>query len=131
MENNYSYTEYPYGQFPNKFTKNGQKKYFDEISSAREEPTKVATTEIKSTPQTSQNNLNISSLIPLIKLMGNKKSMSTTDMLSMFLPLLGGENSAQISEIMQLMKSDNSQAEEVAEDLTVSSMKIDEYKRVN
>ena len=124
--------EYPYGEFPIKFTKLGQEKYFQELNKKHEQP--VTTTTI--TPQANtqqdsqQTNFDISKFIPMIKLMSNKKSMSSTDMLQMFLPLLGGSNMGNITELMSLLNN-KSQNDELVEDIELSNTtKIDDYIRV-
>lgn len=123
--------EYPYGQFPLKNTKIGQKQYFNEIQAQNQKVTVESfdVPEIKESAQ-QNNNMDISKLLPLIKMMGNKKSISSTDMLQMFLPLIGG-NMSGLSEILSLMNDSKSQPEYVEEDiLPTNSIKIDEYKRV-
>ena len=123
--------EYPYGQFPLKNTKIGQKQYFNEIQAQNQKVTAESfdVPEIKESAQ-QNNNMDISKLLPLIKMMGNKKSISSTDMLQMFLPLIGG-NMSGLSEILSLMNDSKSQPEYVEEDiLPTNSIKIDEYKRV-
>jgi len=104
MERNFEY-EYPYGKFPTKFTKNGQQKYFEELTSGHE---KITTQEYSQpdSPQShqaehpTQSTFDISKLLPLLKLMNNKKNMSSSDILSLMLPLLGGGDSSQIADIM-------------------------------
>ena len=100
MERNFEY-EYPYGKFPTKFTKNGQQKYFEKLTSEEE---KITTQEYsndippqnnQSAPST-QNTFDMSKLLPLLKLMNNKKSMSSSDILSLMLPMLGGGDSSQL-----------------------------------
>ena len=125
-------TEYPYGEFPIKFTKLGQEKYFQELNKKHEQP--VTTTTITPQPNTQQGsqqaNFDISKFIPMIKLMSNKKSMSSTDMLQMFLPLLGGSNMGNITELMSLLNN-KSQNDELVEDIEISNTtKIDDYIRV-
>ena len=84
-------SEYPYGQFPTKFTKSGQEKYFEELTTKHEQVSTLNTvSQQSSTPQSS--NFDISKLLPLIKMMNDKKSISSSDMLQMFLPLIGGGN---------------------------------------
>ena len=122
-----SFNEYPYGQFPTKFTKTGQKQYFEELTNTEQ---KINTLNV-APPEPQQNNsFDISKLLPLIKMMSDKKSMSSTDMLSLFIPLLGGGGN-NISELMSLMNSSKSTTEEVEEDISpTDTMRIDEYKRV-
>lgn len=116
--------EYPYGQFPTKFTKNGQKKYFEEIK----EEQKIQTMSTETPQQTPpQNQFDFGKLLPLLKLMGDKKSISNTDMLKMFIPMLGGDSN--MSELLSLM-SPTKQDEQV-EDLTLSdTISTDGYTRV-
>ena len=132
----YNMSEYPYGQFPTKFTKRGQEKYFEELTQGE----KVTTLNISPEPQQNQqnnntqgqptNNFDISKLLPLIKMMGDKKSISSSDMLQMFLPLLGGGNMSGISEIMGMLNKDKP-TEEIVEDIVADSIKIDDYKRID
>ena len=154
MERNLQ-SEYPYGQFPSKFTKSGQKQYFEQLTNTSQkvenlnfEPNTLRSSNNNSSLQnynsqhnssnnaqygnqnTNQNNnFDFSKLLPLIKMMNDKKSMSSTDMLSMFLPMLGGGNISGLSEIMNLMNKDKA-TEEKEEDIIISNIKIDDYKRV-
>ena len=121
--------DYPYGQFPTKFTKMGQQKYFEQLNKEQNEPVSVMNTSEQPQQTEVQNNFDISKLLPLLKLMGDKKSMTTSDMLSMFLPMLGG-NTSQLGDIMQLLNKDN-QVKEVEEDILPPSPKISEYKRID
>lgn len=126
--------EYPYGQFPSKYTKLGQQKYFEQLTNS--EDSKVSSMNFTPEPQqpqqqANQNSLDISKLLPLLKIMGNKKNMSQTDMLQLFLPLIGGSNSSQIADMMQLLNSDTKPQEEQEEDIEISpTPRIDDYKRI-
>lgn len=127
-----SFSEYPYGQFPTKFTKHGQKEYFEQLNTEQKIST-MNTSPPSSQSQPVQNNsFDIAKLLPLLKMMGDKKSMSSTDMLQMFLPLLGGGNTNNISEIMSLINpSKSNHYEDMAEDIIPpTAIKIDDYKRV-
>jgi len=120
--------EYPYGKFPYKHTKNGQKQYFESI---KEREQVVVTESINNTRGTYEqnNSFDISKLLPLIKLMGNKKNISSTDMLQFVLPLMGG-NMSQMTELINLFNKDSTN-DEVAEDIeTMSSTPIDKYERI-
>lgn len=134
MERNLN-EEYPYGKFPTKYTKNGQQKYFEELTSSVHEiqvDTLSAPQPIQNQDsQYNQNNsFDISKLLPLIKMMSGKKNMSNNDILQMMIPLLGGGNASQISDIMQLFNKEQP-SEEIVEDLEKSStMNIDDYKKV-
>ena len=128
----HSSAEYPYGEFPIKFTKTGQEKYLQELNKNQYEQY-VNTASIDRQENTQQNNqqntFDIAKLIPIIKLMSDKKSMSSTDMLQMFLPLLGGGNMGNITELMSLFNKN--QNDEIAEDIDLpNTIKIDEYIRV-
>ena len=124
--------EYPYGNFPHKYTKNGQKQYFEALTQGDEQM--VATESISASnsqvqPDNSNNTLEISKLLPLIKLMGNKKNISSSDMLQLVLPLMGG-NMSQMTEILNLFNKE-SVNDEVAEDIIISSSTpIDKYERI-
>lgn len=129
MEHKFTH-EYPYGQFPFKNTKIGQKQYFEEIQSQNRNVTVEAIEPPPQQESPQENNIDISKLLPLIKMMSNKKSISSTDMLRLFLPLLGG-NSNGISEILSLMSESKSTNEYIEEDIPPNNLiRIDEYKRV-
>lgn len=130
MERNFEY-EYPYGKFPTKFTKSGQQKYFEELTNGDRISTQsYSQPDPAPAAETQQNSFDISKLLPLLKLMGNKKGMNSTDMLKVMLPLLGG-NDSQLSDLMSLFYSPQKD-EEKEEDIEISSSpKIDEYVRVD
>lgn len=137
--NNQNISEYPYGQFPTKFTKHGQQQYFEEltknqnVSMFNTDYEQQANSKIQSEQnnQTQQNSsFDFSKLLPLIKMMGDKKSISSTDMLQMLLPLIGGGNMSGISEIMNIFNKDKP-VEEIEEDVIIDGIKIDDYKRVD
>ena len=127
--------EYPYGKFPTKFTKNGQQKYFEQLTNGVEEERIVNTQQTTNSSEqninsNTQNGFEISKLLPLLKLMGSKKNINSTDMLQLLIPLLGGSDSSQIADIMSLFSGKDTH-EEKEEDIEISSSpKIDEYVRV-
>lgn len=129
MEKQYI-SEYPYGQFPTRFTKKGQQQHFEQLTSEISQPQTLTINESrKESPQ--QNSFDISKLLPLIKLMSDKKSISSTDMLQMFIPLLGGNYSSNINDIMSLINPSKQANEDIAEDIPpINSIKIDDYKRI-
>ena len=127
MEKQY-FNEYPYGHFPLKFTKSGQKQLFEELNT-NNTPPKIS---VQSQPvnEQTQNSFDIAKLLPILKIMGDKKSISSTDMLQMFIPMLGG-NASNLSEIMSLINPPKSTIDDTVEDIPLtSSVKIEEYKRV-
>ena len=63
-------------------------------------------------------------------MMSDKKSISSSDMLQMFLPLIGGGNTSGLSEIISLFNKDSAPKEE-EEDISVDGIKIDDYKRID
>jgi len=137
MERNLN-DEYPYGKFPTKYTKIGQQKYFEQLTSdnLEDKVSVMNTTNVESQNNDNsqysnqQNSFDISKLLPLLKMMSSKKNISNNDMLQMMLPLLGGENMSQMADIMQLFNKDQP-TEEPAEDIEKSpTTKIDDYKRV-
>lgn len=116
-------SEYPYGQFPTRFTKNGQKAQLEKIENSKTEALSI------DPPSEQQNTFDLSKLLPLIKLMGNKKSISNADMLQLVVPLLGG-NSSNVSDIISLL-TPSATDDGVVEDVPTSTLShIDEYKRV-
>lgn len=116
-------SEYPYGQFPTRFTKNGQKAQLEKIENSKTETLSIEP------PSEQQNTFDLSKLLPLIKLMGNKKSISNADMLQLVVPLLGG-NSSNVSDIISLL-TPSATDDGVVEDVPASTLShIDEYKRV-
>ena len=125
-------SEYPYGEFPHKHTKNGQKQYFEALTQGGEQlvsSESFSNNNVAPQIETTNNQLDISKLLPLIKLMGNKKNISSSDMLQLVLPLMGG-NVSQMTEILNLFNKDSS-SEEVAEDIVInSSTPIDKYERI-
>ncbi len=116
-------SEYPYGQFPTRYTKNGQKARFEEIESSKKEAPQL------DTPDCQQNAFDFSKLLPLVKLMSNKKSISNADMLQLVVPLLGGDSS-NVSDIISLL-TPSATDDGYVEDVPTSTLShIDEYKRV-
>ena len=129
MEKQY-FNEYPYGHFPSKFTKSGQKQLFEELNTNNTPPKISVQNQQINEPAQPQNSFDIAKLLPLLKMMGDKKSISSTDMLQMFIPMLGG-NASNLSEIMSLMNPPKSTIDDTVEDIPLtSSIKIEEYKRV-
>ena len=125
MENNETMynvsNEYPYGIFPLNYTKEGQEKIKHEI---QEQAKKDIIDVSKPTPRPA---LDISKLLPLIKLMGNKKSLSQGDMLQLLVPMLTGSN-VDISEILKSIEPTNEPEE--AEDIIPNQIKISSYKKI-
>ena len=125
-------SEYPYGKFPHKHTKNGQKEYFESLTHNNTQSVttaQMAENYYNEPNQPSNASFDISKLLPLIKLMGNKKNISSTDMLQFVLPLMGG-NMSQMTEIMNLFNKDST-VDEVAEDIEIdTSTPIDKYERI-
>ena len=129
MEKQY-FNEYPYGHFPSKFTKSGQKQLFEELNTNNTPPKISVQNQQINEPAQPQNSFDIAKLLPLLKMMGDKKSISSTDMLQMFIPMLGG-NASNLSEIMSLKNPPKSTIDDTVEDIPLtSSIKIEEYKRV-
>lgn len=125
----YNISEYPYGQFPTKFTKLGQEKYFEQITK-NEQVSALNIDTNNNPPNEEKNNFDFSKLLPILKLMGDKKSISNNDILQMILPLIGGGNMSGISEIMSLFNNDTALKED-EEDIITDDIPIDNYKRVD
>lgn len=126
--NNQNNVEYPYGQFPTRFTKNGQQQLIEKLSQPENDPYDPPKP-IETNNQPSSN-LNLTSLLPLIKMMGNKKNISQTDMLQMFLPMMTGNSN--VGEILSLLKANNSSDQYLEEDIIEDgTKKIDEYVKIN
>lgn len=125
MENNETIynvsNEYPYGIFPLNYTKEGQEKIKHEI---QEQAKKDIIDVSEPAPRPA---LDISKLLPLIKLMGNKKSLSQGDMLQLLVPMLTGAN-VDISEILKTIEPSNEPEE--AEDIIPNQIKISSYKKI-
>ena len=120
-------SEYPYGQFPTRFTKLGQQRRLEKKKIEEQRVSSLSTQPVSSPQQPQQNSFDISKLLPLIKLMGDKKSISTSDMLKMFIPLLGGESSG-VSELLSLFPT--KEEEPIVEDLSSPPINLDDYIRV-
>ena len=125
----YNISEYPYGQFPTKFTKLGQEKYFEQITK-NEQVSALNIDTNNNPPNEEKNNFDFSKLLPILKLMSDKKSISNNDILQMILPLIGGGNMSGISEIMSLFNNDTALKED-EEDIITDDIPIDNYKRVD
>lgn len=126
MENNeldYINGEYPYGIFPINHTKIGQQKLKEKLNKPLEQEPTVST--LDATEQ--KPNLDIGKLLPLIKMMGNKKSLSQNDMLQLFLPLLTGGN-VDITEMLKVL--DKPAEPEEALDVTDNKVSISSYKKI-
>ena len=127
MENNEQVymQEYPYGIFPTNYTKEGQEAIKEnKILSERQNVSALSTP--SQTPQ--QPSFDIAKLLPLLKMMNNKKSISQNDMLQLVLPMLMGGNTGDLSEII---KSFSSQPEiEEPEDVVTNQVSISSYKKI-
>lgn len=113
--------EYPYGIFPLNYTKEGQEK----IKQSHQQQLRE---DSFTTPESSlKPTLDLSKILPLIKLMGNKKSLSQGDMLQLLLPMLTGAD-FDMSEILKSITPSN-EPEEV-EDTITNQIKISSYKKI-
>ena len=116
--------EYPYGIFPTNYTKEGQETIKE--NKILSEQQSVST--LSAPSQSQQPSFDIAKLLPLLKMMNNKKSISQNDMLQLVLPMLIGGNTGDLSEII---KSFSSQPEiEEPEDVVTNQVSISSYKKI-
>lgn len=133
IENNYTETntsnipkeildQYPYGQFPIRYTKLGQENI------RRESENRFSYN--ATPPQTQQNNLNLLELIPLLQLMNGKKD--SKEMFKILSKLLFKDNK-DIEKIFNLISPTLTQSQELKPQSTfpdTNKIKINSLQRV-
>jgi len=127
---------YPYGQFPDKYTKKNKEKdlnnpnifNYTQPSSTTQ---KVEIESVKKEP--ARQSSDISKLIPLITSFKNNKKIDSSSMLDMFLPMLLGNKSKDITTLLKLFNSSKPQPQHniIHTDFPKSNLPpIDSFERV-
>ncbi len=130
---NYINNEYPYGEFPTKYTKNGQaelKQKWQEGNLNNEE--KITANAHNATHQHQPaNTIDIHKILPLIKKMNSNTPLSQGDMMGMLMGLIGKEHS-DLVDVFSVIANTNIVKEVDVKSMSInnSSPSIDSYKKV-
>lgn len=137
--NDIVYGGYPTEKFPSEYTKQGQAVLMQKFLSGQIEEKQNITAQSREISEptdtqqstTTQSNIDMHKLMPLIKSMSQNKSISKSELMKIVLPLLSGSN--DYNDLISLMIDKNMQEKDMLEmsfESDSNKPKIASFKRV-
>ncbi len=134
--NNPILSEYPYGQFPTRYTKSGQEEMKRKWQEGKANNNNVSIQNVGNTtedsePTHSANTIDIHKLLPLIKKMNSNSPLSQGDLMGMLMGMLGKEHS-DLVDIFSVIANTKTVKESDIKSMNINTNlpPIDSYKKV-
>lgn len=124
--------EYPYGNFPTHYTKDGQAKLKQQWQeNTLKQPVHNSSKNDNDNHKHEHNKFDIHKLLPLIKKMNSNTTLSQGDLMNMLMSLMGKENN-ELADVFSIIANTQTVKEKDVKTESINSNKpsIDSFKKV-